>query len=162
MSEKTFEIYPEIKSEKVYFNNRFGIKIAGDLYLPADYENQKKPAIAVSGPFGGVKEQCSGLYALTVVGARWKLPIVWYLTEEDGLHYNELRRRVQGITDTALARNLHELEDDGSIMRHDAKSMPMSVTYHLTDVGKKLMPALKELYSWGEEHRATVEDGGRG
>ena len=39
MSEKTFEIYPEIKSEKVYFNNRFGIKIAGDLYLPADYEN---------------------------------------------------------------------------------------------------------------------------
>ena len=63
MSEKTFEIYPEIKSEKVYFNNRFGIKIAGDLYLPADYENQKNPAIAVSGPFGGVKEQCSGLYA---------------------------------------------------------------------------------------------------
>lgn len=45
MSEKTFEIYPEIKSEKVYFNNRFGIKIAGDLYLPADYENQKNPAI---------------------------------------------------------------------------------------------------------------------
>lgn len=63
MSEKTFEIYPEIKSEKVYFNNRFGIKIAEDLYLPADYENQKNPAIAVSGPFGGVKEQCSGLYA---------------------------------------------------------------------------------------------------
>ena len=63
MSEKTFEIYPEIKSEKVYFNNRFGIKIAGDLYLPADYENQKNPAIAVSGPVGGVKEQCSGLYA---------------------------------------------------------------------------------------------------
>ena len=32
MSEKTFEIYPEIMSEKVYFNNRFGIKIAGDLF----------------------------------------------------------------------------------------------------------------------------------
>ena len=63
MCDKTFEIYPEIKSEKVYFNNRFGIKIAGDLYLPVDYENQKKSAIAVSGPFGGVKEQCSGLYA---------------------------------------------------------------------------------------------------
>lgn len=44
MCNKTFEIYPEIKSEKVYFNNRFGIKIAGDLYLPVDYENQKKSA----------------------------------------------------------------------------------------------------------------------
>ena len=63
MSEKTFEIYPEIKSEKVYFNNRFGIRVAGDLYLPVDHENKKNPAIAVSGPFGGVKEQCSGLYA---------------------------------------------------------------------------------------------------
>ena len=60
---------------------------------------------------------CPLIYALTVVGARWKLPIVWYLTEEDGLHYNELRRRVQGITDTALARNLHELEDDGGRAR---------------------------------------------
>ena len=60
---------------------------------------------------------CPLIYALTVVGARWKLPIVWYLTEEDGLHYNELRRRVKGITDTALARCLHELEDDGILTR---------------------------------------------
>ena len=63
MSEKTFDIYPEIKSEKVYFNNRFGITVAGDLYLPVGYEYKTHPAIAVSGPFGGVKEQCSGLYA---------------------------------------------------------------------------------------------------
>ena len=33
---------------------------------------------------------CPLIYALTVVGARWKLPIVWYLTEEDGLHYNAI------------------------------------------------------------------------
>ncbi|MBQ3670883.1 MAG: helix-turn-helix transcriptional regulator [Treponema sp.] len=100
---------------------------------------------------------CPLVYALTVVGARWKLPIIWYLTEEDGLHYNELRRRVQGITDTALARALHELENDGILTRRDAKTMPMSVTYHLTDLGKKLMPALNALYGWGEEHRANAE-----
>ena len=40
--------------------------------------------------------------------------------------------------------------------RHDAKTMPMSVTYHLTDLGKKLMPALNALYDWGEEHRASA------
>ena len=100
---------------------------------------------------------CPLIYALTVVGARWKLPIIWYLTEEDGLHYNELRRRVKGITDTALARSLHELEEDGIITRCDAKTMPMSVTYHLTDIGKKLMPALNELYGWGEEHCMLTE-----
>ena len=101
---------------------------------------------------------CPLIYALTVVGARWKLPIIWYLTEEDGLHYNELRRRVKGITDTALARSLHELEEDGIITRCDAKTMPMSVTYHLTDIGKKLMPALNALYGWGEEHCTLTEN----
>lgn len=60
---KTFEIYPMIKSENVRFKNRFGIEVAGDLYLPENYENQKNPAIVVSGPFGAVKEQSSGLYA---------------------------------------------------------------------------------------------------
>ena len=66
--------------------------------------------------------------------------------------------RVQGITDTALARALHELEEDGILTRHDAKTMPMSVTYHLTDLGKKLMPVLNALYVWGEEHRASAEE----
>lgn len=60
---RTFEIYPEIEMKKVRFTNRFGIELAGDLYLPADWEGQSNAAIIVSGPFGGVKEQASGLYA---------------------------------------------------------------------------------------------------
>lgn len=60
---KTFALYDNIKSSSVHFKNRFGIELAGDLYLPEGYEGKKSPAIAVSGPFGGVKEQCSGLYA---------------------------------------------------------------------------------------------------
>ena len=60
---RTFEIYPEIEMRKIRFTNRFGIELAGDLYLPVDYQGKKNPAIIVSGPFGGVKEQASGLYA---------------------------------------------------------------------------------------------------
>ncbi|MGT2754342.1 alpha/beta hydrolase [Streptococcus ovis] len=60
---KTFDIYENIASQNVRFKNRFGIEIAGDLYLPEGYDNQKNPAIVVSGPFGAVKEQASGLYA---------------------------------------------------------------------------------------------------
>lgn len=59
---RVFEVYPEIKVEEVKFKNRFGIELAGHLYLPADLENNKG-AIALSGPFGAVKEQSSGLYA---------------------------------------------------------------------------------------------------
>ena len=51
-----------MRREKVKFHNRYGIELAGDLYLPQDAAG-KLAAVAVSGPFGAVKEQCSGLYA---------------------------------------------------------------------------------------------------
>ena len=60
---RTFEINPEIEMKKVRFTNRYGITLAGDLYLPAHYEDKKNPAVIVAGPFGAVKEQASGLYA---------------------------------------------------------------------------------------------------
>ncbi len=60
---RVFEIYEDIKMEEVRFTNRFGIELAGHLFLPADCEGKKNQAIAVAGPFGGVKEMASGLYA---------------------------------------------------------------------------------------------------
>ena len=58
---RTFKINPDIKASDVRFKNRFGITLAGHLYLPKDFDSSKKyPAIAVSGPFGAVKEQSSG------------------------------------------------------------------------------------------------------
>ena len=49
--------------QKVHFHNRYGIKLTGNLYMPKNKTAEKMPAIAVSGPFGAVKEQSSGLYA---------------------------------------------------------------------------------------------------
>lgn len=63
MDTRTFEIYPNIEMKPVCFKNRYGIELAGDLYLPENYTLQKNPAIVVAGPFGAVKEQASGLYA---------------------------------------------------------------------------------------------------
>lgn len=60
---RTFKINPEIEMKKVRFTNRYGITLAGDLYLPTHYEDKKNPAVIVAGPFGVVKEQASGLYA---------------------------------------------------------------------------------------------------
>ena len=61
---RVFAINPDIKAHDVQFKNRFGITLAGHLYLPKDFDPAKKyAAIAVSGPFGAVKEQSSGLYA---------------------------------------------------------------------------------------------------
>lgn len=101
----------------------------------------------------GRVRRCPIVYALGVIGSKWKMPIVYQLTLEDGLHYNELRRRLQGgITNTTLTRALRELEAEGLVERRSAGSVPPSVTYHLTDQSRGLAPVFDALYAWGEGH----------
>lgn len=63
--DKTFPKSDKVNHRKVTFHNRYGITLAADLYEKVG-ANGKQPAIAVSGPFGAVKEQASGLYAQTM------------------------------------------------------------------------------------------------
>lgn len=63
--DKTFPKSDRVDHSKVTFINRYGITLAADMYVPKNAEG-RLPAIAVSGPFGAVKEQCSGLYAQTM------------------------------------------------------------------------------------------------
>lgn len=65
--DKTFPQSEKVEHKKVTFVNRYGITLAADLYKLKNLSGQC-PAIAVSGPFGAVKEQCSGLYAQTMAG----------------------------------------------------------------------------------------------
>ncbi len=58
----SFQMRDTVTRTKVQFHNRYGIKLAGDLYLPKKYDG-KLSGIAVAGPFGAVKEQSAGLYA---------------------------------------------------------------------------------------------------
>lgn len=58
----SFPLRDTVRREKVTFHNRYGIRLAGDLYLPENAP-KKLAAVAVAGPFGAVKEQCAGLYA---------------------------------------------------------------------------------------------------
>lgn len=63
--DKTFPKSEKVDHKKITFVNRYGITLAADMYTPKNVEG-KMAAIAVSGPFGAVKEQCSGLYAQTM------------------------------------------------------------------------------------------------
>ena len=65
--DKTFPKSDRVDHSKVTFVNRYGIMLVADMYVPKDAIG-KLAAIAVCGPFGAVKEQCSGLYAQTMVG----------------------------------------------------------------------------------------------
>jgi fermentation-respiration switch protein FrsA (DUF1100 family) len=69
MSQEWDKVFPKsgnVDHQKVTFKNRYGIDLVGDLYLPKNRGNGKMAALAISGPFGAVKEQSSGLYAQTM------------------------------------------------------------------------------------------------
>lgn len=59
----TFQLSDKVKRQKVSFKNRYGITLSGDLYFPKNAGTEKLSALAISGPFGAVKQQSSGLYA---------------------------------------------------------------------------------------------------
>lgn len=59
----TFQLSERVNRIAVNFKNRYGITLSGDLYLPKNIGEEKLPALVISGPFGAVKEQSSGLYA---------------------------------------------------------------------------------------------------
>ena len=60
--DKTFKQNEKVENKKITFKNRYGIKLTADMYIPKN-KTTKLPALAISGPFGAVKEQSSGLYA---------------------------------------------------------------------------------------------------
>lgn len=66
-NERTFTVSDNVTVEEVRYKNRFGITIAADMYLPKDPDKTKKyPAIVIGTPYGGVKEQGAGIYAMTL------------------------------------------------------------------------------------------------
>lgn len=92
---------------------------------------------------------CPLLRALSVIGGKWKLPILWHLCD-GAVRYGELKRGVRGVTHMMLAQCLRELEADGLVSRRDYGERPPRVEYSLTERGRALLPALRELYAWGE------------
>ncbi len=95
-----------------------------------------------------VNENCPVLHALSIIGGKWRMPILWHLSQSD-LRYNELKRKMGGITNIMLTRSLKELEEHGLVKRTQFTEIPPHVVYALTEQGKKLIPALVALKDWG-------------
>ena len=91
------------------------------------------------------------LFAMEIIGQKWKLPILWYIADKEVIRYNELQRKVVGITATMLTKDLRELENDGLISRKQYSTIPPTVEYSLTEKGKTLIPALDTLYQWADD-----------
>jgi DNA-binding HxlR family transcriptional regulator len=98
-------------------------------------------------------ENCPVKYALNILGGKWKLPILWELSQQDVIRFNELQRRLQGISSFILSKSLTELEKDSLIIRTQYNEVPPHVEYSLTELGKDIRSALEMLAKWGVQAR---------
>ncbi len=94
---------------------------------------------------------CPVSVALEVFGGKWKLQIIWIL-HENSLRFGELKRQLPGVSEKILIQALKDLTEDGIIIRIQYPEVPPRVEYHLTEVGRSLLPILKELSNWSVEH----------
>ncbi|MDK2919183.1 MAG: hypothetical protein PWQ37_1916 [Candidatus Petromonas sp.] len=96
-------------------------------------------------------DNCPLTFALNLIGGKWRLPIIWALSKNGTMRYNELKRSIDGITNMMLTQSLKELELHGIINRKQFMEIPPRVEYSLTDNGKNLIPVLKALADWGNQ-----------
>ena len=97
--------------------------------------------------------RCESMCRLqSVISGKWKILIIWYISFYKMQRFNELQRRLDGITHATLANQLKELENDGLISRKAYPEVPPRVEYTLTDLGESFVPLLKQMQTWSEEH----------
>ena len=85
-----------------------------------------------------------------IIGGKWKTVILFHLIEKP-LRYNQLKKKIQGVTERTLSLQLKKLEEDGVINRTVyTQKPPLKVEYALTDFGKTLIPLLKAIADWGD------------
>jgi DNA-binding HxlR family transcriptional regulator len=109
------------------------------------------PTQAETGAKAGV---CPHFHAaIELIGKRWTGAIVCALTERP-MRFGELARAVPGLSDRLLSQRLRELELEGLVERTVEAGTPVRVTYSLSEAGRDLDPAIRELRRWAQRWRS--------
>jgi DNA-binding HxlR family transcriptional regulator len=88
---------------------------------------------------------------LDLIGGKWKAIILYHLRDQV-LRFNELQRRLTGISQRLLTKQLRELEEVGFVSRTVYAEVPPKVEYRLTKKGETLRPVIRALETWGEDY----------
>ena len=90
---------------------------------------------------------CPAQQAWDVISGKWK-PCIIHVLSQSTLRFNALRRKVPGISQRMLTRQLRELERDGIVARHHYPEIPPRVEYELTNLGISVLPTFAGLTEW--------------
>jgi len=105
----------------------------------------------LQGNFKCIKDIPFG-YTLSLIGGKWKMVILYLLSVNKVVRYNELRRKIGAITYKTLSTQLKELEANELIIRKEYPQIPPKVEYSLSEKGKSLIPILDVMCEWGTKY----------
>lgn len=88
----------------------------------------------------------------SVLGGKWKILILWYVSFYKVQRFGELMKRIDGITQSTLTKQLRVLEEAGFLHREIYKEIPPKVEYTLTELGKSFIPILESMLEWSEKY----------
>ena len=101
--------------------------------------------------------RCHFELTLQIIGGKWKLLVIYFLSLQQSIRFSQLRRALPEISERMLVRQLRELEDAGLVSRKVYGTVPPRVDYALTPMGVSLVPIMESLKAWGsmyEKNRA--------
>ncbi|NNE77323.1 MAG: helix-turn-helix transcriptional regulator [Pricia sp.] len=124
-------------------------------------ENQKvKAAKKLKKMFGHIDHEadyhCPIRDVMALASDKWSILIILYLGYYPVLRFNQIKKKVYGISNKVLSERLKHLEGDGYLDRTMYPEVPIRVEYKLTDFGYSYLEKLVELTEWAEKHKNFV------
>lgn len=95
---------------------------------------------------------CEMMDALQILSGKWRLSVIYNLSKKDAFRFGELKKSIEGITNTMLTTILRELEEYGIVARKQFNEIPPHVEYSLTQKGKDLFPIFYEMIKWSVKY----------
>jgi len=99
---------------------------------------------------------CPAERAVYFVGGKWKIRILFNLSNKKKIRFGELKRNLKTITQQMLSKQLKELEQDGIVNRKVHQIVPPKVEYSLTEFGNSLIPILRSFAEWNKRNLRTI------
>ena len=93
-------------------------------------------------------QTCPLQHAMEMIGGKWKLSILCSLIVDGSTRYNDLKRKMNGISNTMLAKSLKEMEEDRLVTRTEYLEVPIRVEYNVTEKATELGAILAQLAQW--------------
>lgn len=105
---------------------------------------------------GSIIEMCPVRNVIARFGTKWALLTVLIIGEHEVVRFNELGRMIPDVSSRVLSSTLRTLEADGIIDRKVYAEVPPKVEYRLTEIGKSLLPLIRQLTEWAQKNMKAV------